>query len=545
MTRKLPKNESKAIVSHDKIVRASAQESVVAPCKEKSETDESIKKKKKKKKDKKKKAAGISLPRGLSLISGDLRNIDKGDVLLKREVASIAPNTERSTRGYYLSDLPVLYIGFMKMRIDLFEHRKDVVKAGKQFSDAYRTVVLFRGDPKKSNISRKAFNQSGSGIFLHNYDEILRGFSKYTFSNFPEELEEATKAAMGTKGQQIRGPILGTVNTALGSYQNLQTIGLQIGRMPRELCKTAFEFIITRGLMPPEYLDFLMQFATGNEISYLPSAVNRIQYCVSKHQYPKAVQEAREFTFNILEKIKATECPIRDKSLWYSDSALVWDLVLELEKVSPFDTLEALKIIFLEMPEKQVSSLFDVMAMDKFCDISLRLFIEGGRQNFKLIEEALDASLRRLETVTCLPALLTFVKLIEEASDLTVDKNEITKLAPEPEYMLGYGEALAIVLSTLTDHIYQARKKLISDKTEGHELDAAPLALQTQSLPGLGLTGYSVGGSRSASLTDAISGSHQSEAGAAAPIALPSGDSSGVETVPEKDSDLNKSRKFE
>ncbi len=218
---------------------------------------------------------------------------------------------------------------------------------------------------------------------------------------------------------------------------------------------------------------------------------------------------------------------------------------LSVEKVAPIDALEALKIIFLEMPEKQVSSLFDVMAMDKFCDISLRLFIEGGRKNLKLIEEALDVSLQRLEK-TCLPAVLIFVKLIEEASGLVIDKNEISKLAPDPEYMCGYGEALAIVMSTLTDYIYKTRKELLSKKTESLKLGAVPLALKPQSLPGLGLTGFSVGGSRSASLPDAIPETHLSETVAAAASAPRTGDSSEKEEELKKETEeLKKLRKFE
>ncbi len=325
-------------------------------------------------------------------------------------------------------------------------------------------------------------------------------------------------------------------------YHELQHFSYQIGRMPKDLCRTVFEFFVTREVMPSEYLDFLMQFATGHELSYRQSAVNRIHQYVSSQKYARAVKEAREVTFDILENIKATERAEGYQQLWNTDSALAWELALVLEKVAPIDALEALKIIFLEMPEKQVSSLFDVMAMDKFCDISLRLFIEGGRKNLKLIEEALDVSLQRLEK-TCLPAVLIFVKLIEEASGLVIDKNEISKLAPDPEYMCGYGEALAIVMSTLTDYIYKTRKELLSKNTESPKLGAVPLALKPQSLPGLGLTGFSVG-SRSASLPDALSEVHKSEVEVAAPTTLSSGDSSAKERELEKDSDLKKSRKF-
>ncbi len=110
----------------------------------------------------------------------------------------------------------------------------------------------------------------------------------------------------------------------------------------------------------------------------------------------------------------------------------------------------------------------------------------------------------------------------------------------------GYGEALAIVMSTLTDYIYKTRKELLSKKTESPKLGAVPLALKPQSLPGLGLTGFSVGGSRSASLPDAIPETPLSEAAAAALTTLSSGDSSAKETDLETEIEaLNKTKKFE
>ena len=186
--------------------------------------------------------------------------------------------------------------------------------------------------------------------------------------------------------------------------------------------------------MPAEYLDFLMQFATGHELSYRQTAVNRIHHFVSSQKYSSAVKEAREVTINILEKTKAKNRPrfthlLGGQELLYTDSALAWDLALELEQVSPPDALEALKIVFFEPSKKQCWSYFGVMAMDKFCDISLKLFIEGGRKNLKLLEEALDVSLQRLETISCLSAVQVFVKLIEEASGLVIDKIELSKLA--------------------------------------------------------------------------------------------------------------------
>lgn len=336
----------------------------------------------------------------------------------------------------------------------------------------------------------------------------------------------------------------------------LHPFSFQIGRMPKDLCKTVFEFFVTRETMPAEYLEFLLQFATGHELSYTPSAIDLMHHYISSKKYAEALKEVRAATLDILEKEKATERGYRNTwnsdLVWTSDSALAWDLALELEKASPIYALEALKIIFHEIPKNQGRSLFENRALDKFCDISLKLFIKGGRKNLKLIENALDISLQRLERA-CLPAVLIFVNLIEEASGLVIDKNEISKLAPDPELMSSYGEALAIVLSTLTDYIYKTRNDLINKKSVSTESDTASLDFkQAQnpslplSLPALGLTGYTVSDSSTALGSVALKGTDKLEDAAAASIDLLSDESSGKKKELEKDSyNLKKSRKFE
>ncbi len=251
--------------------------------------------------DKEKAERSFALPRGLSIVCGDLQKVDKEFLLLKREIASVSPEVQSSAMYRKHHKHQVLYIGFSNPKYDYIPD-KDLIEPDQHFNENFfQTVLFILGDPEKSSIPRKSIGSNVYGSGLHNYHvifDIIHHFRKYEFSS--EKLEDRIKDVLNT-GLTPEDP------AHPDPYQDLQHFSFQIGRMPKQLCKHLFEFLITREVMPAEYLDFLMQFTTGHELSYRQSAVNYIHQCVSNQKYSRAVEEARVVTLDILEKTKAKE----------------------------------------------------------------------------------------------------------------------------------------------------------------------------------------------------------------------------------------------
>ncbi len=118
------------------------------------------------------------------LFQEDLRNIDKELVLLKRDIADLSPEAPRIAMYEKHRKLQVLYIGFLKVKYDLFSHRKDVADIGQRFSeDSYNTVLFILGDPEKSNIPRKLIHHLSGILPLIIFISYWAGLTNLAFFN--------------------------------------------------------------------------------------------------------------------------------------------------------------------------------------------------------------------------------------------------------------------------------------------------------------------------------------------------------------------------
>ena len=137
----------------------------------------------------------VALPKGLSIVCGDLQKVDKEFLLLKREIASVSFETQSSAMYKRHSKLQVLYIGFTNTKYDFIRIYEDLIEPGQNFENSFRTVFFILGDPEKSSIPRKSIPLELYPTELYNDYIVLENFDyfhkKWEFST--EKLDEQIK----------------------------------------------------------------------------------------------------------------------------------------------------------------------------------------------------------------------------------------------------------------------------------------------------------------------------------------------------------------
>ncbi len=404
------------------------------------------------------------LPPGLKIVAGNLKNIDKELIVLKREFkeeASLLMQSMKREDGSLASwqqkkyekhwRMQVTHIAFLDF--EDYGGLVDDITGEKSPSLEFRTVLFLLGNPSYLGRKTSVHILANSFRFEH-YLELVSFASKYQMFWFPGRQNRFETRVSDILNKDLAPDIVASSNS-----QPLEYYSVQIGRMPKALCKLFFDFLVTRGVMPQTYCDFLMQFATAHERFYSEISASQINaFLLGKH-YTKAIQEAAVATEAALNKVILGLAYLRPSKnqKFYLDSSLAFELAESLENISQTAALEALCII-IKLAEKNTDSPFMGLVLDKFCRISLSLYREGGREDISLLEQAIECGLYRILYLANQEAMFDFIALLEEYAGFSiVERESINALIVDPEYIANPAEILAYVMGSLSDIVYYAK----------------------------------------------------------------------------------------
>ncbi len=413
-------------------------------------------------------AETIATPSDLKVVAGDINIAESGMVLLKRNFSAeprqvpVEPWQKKVYEHY--QDFQVQYIGVVTSKIQL---GKD-----KYSEKEFTTVSFIFGNPQGGRKFQKdgvtfVYNDPfqveslESPFKLLNYQFLVPFASHYWVPHFKDQGKdfEGELEKFLNKEWQVPEMLIGRST----SPRIMKHFSLQIGRMPKVLCKQFFDFLVTRGVMPAHFSDFLMRFATGHELSYSEETSSSIRKLLGDGHYRKAVLDAEKAIIEPLQSIVATRKEhMGDDPDWscHDDSSLCFDLACNLEQLSPLDALDALRII-IDLERHKGNSAFWRLAVDKFCNISLALVKKGDEKDLPLLEESIRINLKRILKLSKMESIFTLIDQLEAyCGVILLDRKAVRERVTDPEVIANQGEVLSFIMSKMADLIYQARNAL-------------------------------------------------------------------------------------